>query len=411
MTGLTNAQQLPNFVPLSLFDYAKELIGQLTASPITAPGALLFAAALIALALLGLRYEEDTIRRRVLVILWLLGPAVLGFIFQRFVPFFFARFVLYAAPALYLLAGVGVALLLRRAAPAGIAALVLLGAFHIVSLTHIYTRPDDPAEDYRPLIAQMQPLARPGDAVIHSYVWQAGYLDSYLPNNRLDYQYTNYAAEAIERDLSRLARDHTRFWLLDYAGPNWRPGDSARLDQPDHPLANWLTAHALRAGFWQFGKTEMGFYVRPDAILPPLPAPSPLETAQFGAAMALDYTPLTATVSPGDVLAVPLNWRAAAAPRVRYTVFVHVRAPDGRPIFQSDADPAGGARPTDSWQPGDRVDDVHLLLIDATAPPGQYPVYIGLYLPETGARLTVQDATGQPLGDSLMIGMVEVTAP
>jgi len=47
-------------------------------------------------------------------------------------------------------------------------------------------------------------------------------------------------------------------------------------------------------------------------------------------------------------------------------------------------------------------------LVRADIPPGRYPVFVGLYDRDTGTRVPVQDAAGQPLGDSLFVGTVEV---
>lgn len=44
-------------------------------------------------------------------------------------------------------------------------------------------------------------------------------------------------------------------------------------------------------------------------------------------------------------------------------------------------------------------------------PPGDYPLVIGLYSPDTFERLPVFDADGQPAGDSLTLAVIEVAAP
>jgi len=180
------------------------------------------------------------------------------------------------------------------------------------------------------------------------------------------------------------------------------------LDDPTNLVARWLKAHLLRAELHTFGKTELALYVRPDATSPPLSEEGPVERATFGPAIALDYTPISVTVRPGDVVGVPLTWRASASPGMRYAVFVHVRDADGYPLIQNDGDPVNGDHPTDLWRPGDVIADPRILLVRADIPPGRYPVFVGLYDRDTGTRVPVQDAAGQPLGDSLFVGTVEV---
>jgi hypothetical protein len=410
-TGLQSVSHLEEFPAQSPTLYSIDLISHLSGSPITPPNGAILAALLAALGLVGLLRREYPITHRLLLVSWVLGPAILGFGFQQFIPFFFPRFLLYIVPAFYLLVAAGVVWLFRRLPVAGIAVSALLIGFHAVSLAGIYTRSDEPNEDYRPLIAHLQPLARPGDVVIYGYLWQVGYLSSYFPGNALTYRKEEYAPEAIERELGQLLRDHARIWRVYYGGPRHQPGSQAGLDEEGQPLTDWLKAHAVRVGHWRAGRSELALYVRPDATIPPLGEPAQMQSARFGSAIEVNYTPLTVTVAAGDVVAIPLTWRASATLERSYAVFVHVRAPDGRPMLQSDSDPAGGAHPTNTWDHGERVGDLHTMLIGADMPQGRFPVYVGLYERETGARLAVQDMAGRPLGDGLMIGTIEVKPP
>lgn len=374
---------------------AKELAG----SPVGSPTGIPVALGLALLGLGGILSAEGHIRGRGIIAIWLLVPLVLGYIFQRVYPFFFPRFLLYIVPAVYLLAGAGLVALGRRVpAVGGLTTLVLIG-LHLASLNPIYTRTDDPNEDYRPLVAYLGPLIRPGDVVLYSYVWQVGYLQSYLPDNDLDFELTYYTPNSVNQRLSLIVRDHARIWLLGYMG---------HLDDPTNLVTRRLKHHVLRAELRTFGKSQLALYIRPDATSPPLSEVAAAGRATFGPAIALDYTPITVTVRPGDVVGVPLTWRALASPGMRYAVFVHVRDAQGYPLIQNDGDPANGDYPTDLWQPGDVIADPRALLVRADVPPGRYPVFVGLYDRDTGRRVPVRDAAGRPLGDSLFVGTVEV---
>lgn len=394
-TGLVHTSE--GYSTRSVLTYTSMVAEELARSPVLSPAGTLAAIGLVLLGLGGLLSSKGHARDRGLIAVWLLVPLALGYFFQWVYPFFFSRFLLYIAPALYLLAGAGLVALGRRMPGAGVFTTFILIGLHLASLTPIYTRPDNPDEDYRPLAAHLSPLIRPGDVMLYSYVWQAGYLQSYLPGNGLVFDY--YTPASIDRELSSIVRDHARIWQLEY---------ERRLDNPTHLVTRWLKAHLLRAELQTFGKTELAFYIRPDATFPPLSKGGSVERATFGPAIALDYTPITVTVRPGDVLGIPLTWRALTSPGRRYAVFVHVRDAQGYPLIQNDGDPADGDYPTDLWQPGDVIADPRALLVKADMLPGRYPVFVGLYDRDTGMRLPVQDAVGQPLGDSLFVGTVEV---
>jgi 4-amino-4-deoxy-L-arabinose transferase-like glycosyltransferase len=104
-------------------------------------------------------------------------------------------------------------------------------------------------------------------------------------------------------------------------------------------------------------------------------------------------------VTAGETLTVTLQWETLAAPRRDYKVFVHLLLPPDAVWAQRDAMPQDGARPTSTWVRGERFEDRYSLVVPPTAPPGLYRVEIGLYDPETGARLMVElSDAGVPLG-------------
>ena len=111
--------------------------------------------------------------------------------------------------------------------------------------------------------------------------------------------------------------------------------------------------------------------------------------ATFGDAIRLiGFDPPPATIEPARPVPVTLYWQALAGDILTgYTVFVHLLADDGRLIAQSDAVPAGGARPTNEWLMGEYVTDTHELAWRETGYSGPARLAVGLYDPLTGARL------------------------
>jgi hypothetical protein len=116
-------------------------------------------------------------------------------------------------------------------------------------------------------------------------------------------------------------------------------------------------------------------------------------------------------VAAGDVLATVLYWRPLAEFDRYYHVFVHLEI-EGEHIWaQSDEAPACGAQSTEEWQPGEVVVDGHTLQIDPMTPPGEYPLLVGLYDPNTGRRMSVAGRDANDWGNAVRLGTVEVISP
>ncbi len=84
---------------------------------------------------------------------------------------------------------------------------------------------------------------------------------------------------------------------------------------------------------------------------------------------------------------LPFVWRADATPATGYHVFVHLVDETGAILAQSDAVPANWTRPTTGWLPGEYVVDEHILTLPAELPAGELSLRVGLYDPDSGARL------------------------
>jgi hypothetical protein len=99
----------------------------------------------------------------------------------------------------------------------------------------------------------------------------------------------------------------------------------------------------------------------------------------------------------GSTLTVTLAWRAEETPTTSYRVFLHLLDAEGNLVTQSDGVPAGWARPTTGWLPGEYITDTHTLVIPPEAAPGKYTLQAGMYVPG-GTRLTTdEDSDAIPL--------------
>ena len=162
-------------------------------------------------------------------------------------------------------------------------------------------------------------------------------------------------------------------------------GSVTRLDGRLATLPAWagLLALVVLASYPylapQFTQLDPG--PEPVALIEPVGADAPQ-------IMLLDYeivppTELTPT------LTLTLTWQAVAPVTDDYTVFVHLLASDGSKAAQRDTRPCDGQCPTNTWQPGQIVDDRYQLALDPGAAAGPYRLAVGLYLLESGDRATV----------------------
>ena len=112
--------------------------------------------------------------------------------------------------------------------------------------------------------------------------------------------------------------------------------------------------------------------------------------------------------SAGDTLSLTIYWRALAPMDTSYTVFVHVLDAEGAKAGQADRIPCDGGCPTTTWRTGDLVGERYDLVIDADAQPGQYRIISGMYDLATMENLSWLNAQGGSMGNSLVLGTVEV---
>jgi hypothetical protein len=112
-----------------------------------------------------------------------------------------------------------------------------------------------------------------------------------------------------------------------------------------------------------------------------------------------------------DELAVTLHWYSLRRMDESYKFFVHLYdIGSGELVAQADVVPLDWAYPTTRWKVGEVVSDEVILPLNEV-PPGRYQLAVGIYDPQNGERLPVQDK-GRALSvisDALI--MQEVTLP
>jgi hypothetical protein len=120
------------------------------------------------------------------------------------------------------------------------------------------------------------------------------------------------------------------------------------------------------------------------------------------------YAVSPATGRPGQDLAVTLYWRALAPIDRDYTVFVHLVGSDGQPVAQHDGQPWWQVSiPTSTWQPGEELQDQHVLKLPPGLAPGIYRLQVGVYYWQTLERLPVLE-NGLPVNNYVELGQIAV---
>ncbi|MDY6875600.1 MAG: glycosyltransferase family 39 protein [Chloroflexota bacterium] len=104
-------------------------------------------------------------------------------------------------------------------------------------------------------------------------------------------------------------------------------------------------------------------------------------------------------VAPGEALRVTLYWEVLGETPTDYVLFAQLFGRGGAKVGQRDTYPGLGHYPTSFWQTGQVfADEVHIPIIPDAVGPSRLRLDVGLYERESGRRLAVVDAAGDPVG-------------
>ena len=270
-----------------------------------------------------------------------------------------------------------------------------------VTLTHPY-RPVKLSEDDQLEISHMQVTlltadfdrdqAAPGDSVYLTLMWQGN--DDY-----------HYSTSYCHWSLTLLAMDDTQVagYSLSLPGYVWQKGDIWRSQHKSTLPATLDTGIYTWTVEWcslsSDAISQISIIAPPHTYTAP-PVDVEINTHLGNIATLTGITlspPLPFTWSPGHPITVTLIWQAESTPPDSYHVFLHLLDAEGTLIAQSDAIPANWSRPTTGWLPGEYILDEHTLSIPLDAPPGDYTLSTGLYIPGGERLLTPGGADAIPL--------------
>ncbi|MBC7226744.1 MAG: glycosyltransferase family 39 protein [Thermoflexales bacterium] len=130
--------------------------------------------------------------------------------------------------------------------------------------------------------------------------------------------------------------------------------------------------------------------------------PGPIPPPQARLTGGVEWLGATVTPLEDGSVRVRLRWRATAPLAGEYTVFLHYLR-DGQTVAQGDGPPAMGRYPTTLWQPGDILNDDHIVPGVGPPQPGRDEILFGLWNPQTGEYLSVLDEAGNPVGVEIRV--------
>ena len=136
---------------------------------------------------------------------------------------------------------------------------------------------------------------------------------------------------------------------------------------------------------------------------------APALPANFAGLIQLEgFEIARATIKRGEPVILILYWRSSELLDVNYTVFVHLIAPNGKIVAQSDSEPRKGLMPTSKWESRRLVVDAIILPVPADVPLGEYKIQIGLYDAQTLQRLIINDGSGNPSSDAITLAPLSI---
>ncbi len=130
----------------------------------------------------------------------------------------------------------------------------------------------------------------------------------------------------------------------------------------------------------------------PYALIYQVPRPIAHPVAvNIGAAIQLQgYEVDPSAIRSSGTLSLTVQWKARAPIADDYTLFVHMFDAAGQRVAQIDVPPAGPHAPTHTWPQHRYLTWVHPLPVPPDLPAGRYRVALGLYHPDTFARLPLE---------------------
>ena len=265
-----------------------------------------------------------------------------------------------------LILAVGLVALARQRRALGVAALTLVLAVTVFSLTLFYTDPTYAKATYTDYLSHILVNAGPNDALLikgTSQTKAARYGGDRLDRIvNLSGRVADRPQEEVETMVAEIADEHDVVWLAiqNPAGPGF--------------VKDWLDAHGYQVQRDQVDEVQVYAYTFPTAM----PAPRPPTNVMGPAPITLTWS-APGGAKAGGIVPVELRWepRGPVIKDGRVSLRVY-DAKDGI-VWQRDRVPGDGAYPTSEWQVGQVVADRYGIRLPHDLPPGIYTLRVIFY--------------------------------
>lgn len=294
----------------------------------------------------------------------------------------------------------------KLAAGVGAFALALV---QVDGLQALYHAPQFQRDDYRGIVQLIRSENLPSEAVIVNAPGQIEAFNYYYHRRRdifpLPIGLTVDAAateEAVLDILNDYERVYAVLWGTDERDPQ-RVVENT-LNREAFPIdSQWFgNVRLLRYAAW-VGEIAMD---DPDATF--------VDVSQDGnirdAIELVDFTLNDTSLRPGDPLMLTAYWRTESPLPVPYKIFVQLLDENGVLVAQRDSEPVNGSNPTNTWRPGQIIEDHHALIIPDGLTQVNLSLIIGFYNPSDAARRLSVMISDEISGDHLNLTDIHVTA-
>jgi 4-amino-4-deoxy-L-arabinose transferase-like glycosyltransferase len=255
---------------------------------------------------------------------------------------------------------------------------------------------------YQELAGYLENVGQAGDAILFDVPEQSEILGYYY-TGELPYYLASPSGEPsgdgaematlVDGIAGRQKRLFVAFW-----GERWR--------DPTGRFETWLNEHLFRLNEKWFGNVRLAQYAVPKT----LPSFEMRNAQPMRVGEQIRFLGYNVS-SEDDTLFLSLFWQPSGPVKGQYKVFVHLLGPGNNIVGQNDSMPVGGLRPTDSWGKDNRdevIIDNYAIAVPSDTARAPVRIALGMYDPETGARLPVYDPSGRRQPDDTIL--VEATS-
>lgn len=401
--GIYNAGKLWRALRLSELGFSAGVTlpeGQALLSSL--PSLLLVLLWLVA-AIIAFRRGGETRQKDIFLLLYLGLPLLLA----PYLPVLLsdlksARYLMVAAPAYIMILAAGsqrIATFYRLPQSTG---LLLVGLVFLSNAYGIGDYFNRARWDYNRLVATIQARREPGDALILDGPYQRELFIYYAPQDWNPIYLPPYIPppldpEEARRVLREVATPSGRVWLVQYA---------TDLADPLLYVYKWLGAHGYLIFEEAFHPAKLSLFEFPKEVTA---VPEVETNINVGDKILLQGYTLD-SVGSGAIRFV-LFWEALVPLEKNYALSLRLRDSDWGVVYQRDAPPLAGFRPTSRWEVGKVFTDYQAIPLPEGLVAGDYTIEIRIYNPQNLEELPIVAADGVLQWTGILIGPVRLPEP